>query len=227
MNVYFYTVAKAASDYVAFRVMQPLLGEALGLKHFDFADEAFQSGTALTDVVAANRQEFDAGGRYFGALRQGPLPDHHYARDDKIVIHVRDPRDCLTSLYFSVAYSHAVPEGAGREQFLKNRERVVSQSIDKFCLSRAPRYAGFFEAYAEMIEQMPGILISRYEDMVSDFETWLQRLLDYLDVPATHPVVRRIIRDADFEVGDEDIERHKRRVMPGDFLEKLAPETIA
>lgn len=159
-------------------------------------------------------------------MREGPIPDHSYARDDKIVIHVRDPRDCLTSLYFSIVYSHAVPEGENRQRFLEIREETANTSIDSFCLHNAREYLRFFQAYAEMVEQNPGVLISRYEDMVTDFETWLQRLLDYLGVPRAHQSVNEIVSDADFDVGEEDAARHKRRVMPGDFLDKLAPETI-
>ena len=225
MNVYFYTVAKAASDYVAFRIMRPL-SQVLGLQHRDLAHEVFQSGKSFEEVVAAHREEFELGGRYFGALRHGPIPDHDYGPDDKVVLHVRDPRDCLTSLYFSVVYSHPVPEGPGRERFLAHRAAVSSRSIDSNCLRQGGGYAQIFQNYVDFANRTPGVLISRYEDMVSDFERWLLRLVDHLGVPSSHPVLTQIINGADFEVAEEDVRRHKRRVVPGDFMEKLQPETI-
>jgi len=47
-----------------------------------------------------------------------------------------------------------------------------------------------------------------------------------MDAPLDHFHFKNILENADFQVDKEDISKHKRRVTPGDFMEKLAPETI-
>ena len=55
------------------------------------------------------------------------------------IILLRDPRDCLTSLYFSIAYSHRPPENTeARQQFFAHREEVRQREIDEFVLAEAP-----------------------------------------------------------------------------------------
>ena len=54
-------------------------------------------------------------GRVYGGFRSMPLvfaQSELYRRSRKILL-VRDPRDALVSEYFSLAYSHGLPEAEG------------------------------------------------------------------------------------------------------------------
>lgn len=225
MNLYFYTVAKAASDFVAHKIIKPLT-ETLQLQHHDFEHLAFQAGCNLNKLIAEHRAIIESDNNYFGALRHGALHDHHYGPQDKVIIHVRDPRDCLTSLYYSIVFSHPVPEGAGREAFIDFRRQVAERTVDEQCLRQVRSYAPMFSSYVELAESTENVLVSRYEDMVSDFEVWLTRLFDFLDVPTTNPLYRDMLEATNFTVEREDVTRHMRRVVPGDFMHKLHTETI-
>ena len=63
--------------------------------------------------------------------------------------------------------------------------------------------------------------------MVADFSTWLDELLAYceLDIPAA--LKNSLIEDNERQrPRGEDVRKHVRKGQPGDYLEKLKPETI-
>jgi hypothetical protein len=225
MNLYFYTAAKAASDYVAHRIILPVAA-IHEMTHHDFEHESFQSGKTLDDVIAQHRDLLHTDNNYFGPFRHGSITGHHHGPNDKVILHLRDPRDCLTSLYYSILHSHPVPEGAGKDDFLKFRAQVASRSIDEQCLLQSRGYIRLYNNYIDLYKNSENIFLSRYEDMVSDFENWLNGIFTFTQAPLNHFHFTNILDNADFQVDKEDISKHKRRVVPGDFLDKLAPATI-
>ena len=70
------------------------------------------------------------------------------------------------------------------------------------------------------------VLLLKYEDMVTDFDTWLNCLLEFLDLEVSQPLMAEIKAAASFKVDKEDAYKHKRHVTPGDYKRKLKPETI-
>lgn len=167
-------------------------------------------------------------GVYYGMAR-GP----YVARMPAIfrlraVVQLRDPRDCITSLFFSLRSSHVPPEDpAKREAFLKRREALAAQDIDRFALAQAPLYRERMRILATIAEAHDDLLLLRYEEMVGDTARWLERIAGFLDQPLT-PALRAGLGDSlDFSVAGEDAARHKRQVTPGDHRRKLRPETVA
>jgi len=225
VNIYFYTMHKAASDYVAFQIMRPIAA-ARNMQHVDLGAITFQSGKDFREVVSENADLFAAEGKYFGALRHGDLPGINYRANDKVIVHIRDPRDCLTSLYFSVIHSHPVPQGPAKDRFLQRREQISQMSVDEFCLREAKGKKPIIDSYINLISGHCNVILSKYEDMVSGFDQWLARLFDFLEIPTSHPLFGQLVQAADFTVQREDVTKHKRRVKPGDFYNKLQPETI-
>lgn len=225
MNLYFYTVAKAASDYVAHKVIRPI-AEIHRLAHHDLQHEAFRLGKPFDDVVNSHRGLLLTDDNYFGPLRNGAIKDYRHGQNDKVILHLRDPRDCLTSLYYSIIHSHPVPDGAGREAFLSFRKEISAYTVDRYCTLQADEYLRLYTNYIELYKDADNILLSRYEDMVSDFENWLTRLFTFTETPLDHFHFTNILENADFQVDKEDVKQHKRRVVPGDFMDKLAPATI-
>ncbi len=147
--------------------------------------------------------------------------------DFKTVILLRDPRDCLTSLYFSIAYSHRPPDNSvARQQFFEHREEVRQREIDEFVLAEAPHWLQRYSQYCQALEQHPDVHLLTYEQLVLDFPTWLDRLAEIWGLEFSRRLRNRLTRMANFDVQDENIYSHKRQVLPGDHRRKLKPETI-
>lgn len=143
------------------------------------------------------------------------------------IILLRDPRDCLTSLYFSIAYSHRPPENSeARQQFFAHREEVRQREIDEFVLAEAPHWLQRYSQYCAALQQHANVHLLTYEQLVLDFSSWLDRLSEIWGLTFSRRLRNRLIRMASFDVKNEDIYSHKRQVLPGDHRRKLQPETI-
>jgi len=181
----------------------------------------------------------------FGPLRTFiRIPDMDESR---ILLHLRDPRDVLVSMYFSYCYSHS-GEVAGGTGY---RKAVADNGIDDFVLElamaqRQPvsgdygtgahlwEIAGNVQQrYRTYVEQLlegshPNVVLLRYEDMISDLDGWLGKVAEEFEVddPATVKRLADHYRPA-FQRKSENAWVHMRKVTPGDYLEKLRPATIA
>ena len=141
----------------------------------------------------------------------------------RIILHLRDPRDVLTSLFFSHCYSHF-----GFETRAQEREEWIKAGIDKFVLDKSHDYAERYDAYCNTLFGRPNVTFVTYEEMVQSFETWLIKFLAPFRLPQNEQITGNILLQYknEFRVPSEDITQHKRKITPGDYLEKLRPETI-
>ena len=64
--------------------------------------------------------------------------------------------------------------------------------------------------------------------MVIDFKGWLNKVITPFNISNKDRVVEKLFKKYDntFDVSEENIWGHKRRVIPGDYKEKLKPETV-
>lgn len=225
-SILFLTVHKAGSSFFAGQVLPPLAKE-LRLRHRDIAGDMFRRGGNANDIdFAALKGQRDV---IVGPLRRPELIGDPRAYDDwKTIIVLRDPRDVLVSLYFSLAFSHALPPGPALGDFLATRARVQKMSLDKFALARArtallPRYT----IYVEQFLGRPNTLLLRYEDVIGDWPGALGTMIDFIGLPVTPEWRRKMLElQSELNVGTEDPSSHKRQVAPGDAMRKLKPQTI-
>lgn len=147
----------------------------------------------------------------------------------KVVLVVRDPRDILVSDYFSIAYSHAIPEGEKKDVYLSRREAALASTLDDHVMANAAKLRAVFERYEKhLFPACPGVHVARYEDMVEDFPAWLDALLSACGLEISESMRRQMIEDNEARrPKGEEIHKHLRRGMPGEHREKLLPETIA
>jgi hypothetical protein len=168
-------------------------------------------------------------GLYYGAVRANPFYQRmpHFDQFRGLLM-VRDPRDVLTSLYFSVAFSHVTPSGAEsvRRAFLKHRDKVRQMGVDAYVLASAEQRLQIYADYCREVLGRPNVLLLKYEDMVRDFRPWLEQIVAYWGLPTNTPTIAQLIKEADFTVSREDPNSHKRQVQPGDHKRKLKSETI-
>ena len=178
----------------------------------------------------------------------------------KIILHLRDPRDLLTSMFFSYCFMHP-GEVAPNTGY---RKEVAAAGIDKFVLDMSGenfnRYRGdygtggqfgahignVYDRYRRYLKEIigkPNVLLLSYEEMVLDFPCWLKKLVTGCELHNTDETYRFVVSQiaiqndvtrprerrwrTGLQSGGEDIGAHKRKATPGDYKEKLRPETIS
>lgn len=146
----------------------------------------------------------------------------------RVVFVIRDPRDVLTSLYFSTAYSHGLPaDRAKGERFLANRQSVREMTVDDYVMREMGKYSARYRAYMRALEDKPNVHIAKYEDMIADFPGWLDGILSFCSLTIGDEQRDKLIAAANGSRNPkENKSRHKRQVIPGDHRRKLKPETI-
>lgn len=179
----------------------------------------------------------------------GPIRFYLPARgleDTNILLHLRDPRDVLTSMFFSYTLMHRGPVPANTGP----RKEVAEAGIDRYVLDMSSdgfmRYEGDYgtggnfkhhignvleryQRYLKEVAGKPNAVVVFYEEMVSDFRNWLRKVVDCFELENADETYRFVLSRHEEEVAptEENPWRHKRKVTPGDYKEKLQPETIA
>ena len=166
--------------------------------------------------------------------------------DASIILHLRDPRDVLVSMFFSYCYMHA----GEIERHTGYRKAVAEAGIDKFVLdmvgepfyqyrgdygigSRYKKHVGTvldrYQCYLTELLRRPNMVAVSYEEMVLAFPSWLEKIVGAFALPEpeeTRAVVAARHANSVAAEEEEDVWSHKRKVTPGDHREKLQPETI-
>jgi hypothetical protein len=219
----FFTTQKCASRYVS-RVLSALASSA-GMVHADY--DAYVAMTKVTvngnpfRADGALDHAFDPTGYYYGPIGSFRLiPNFH---SYKCVLQLRDPRDVMTSLYFSTTHSHALIN----PKLIRRRQEAQQMSIDEFVLAMTAEYLSIYSEYIDKLLGQPNVLFLKYEDMVASFPAWLNRLSGHVELGQQIHVIETLQKEANFSVNVEDVNSQKRQVTPGDHKRKLKRETIA
>ncbi len=163
----------------------------------------------------------------FGGMIEGipELPRY------KAVPVARDPRDIIVSGYYSIGHSHPPPDSRGNKyaEFMRRRSEAQSSTIDEFVIKESARELEIFCRYeALLLRHHPHVHFTTYERMVGNFGHWLDELLDYCELPISPRLRDAITRENERQKPKkENVNRHLRKGRPGDYREKLKPETIA
>ena len=208
--------------------MMENMARDLGLTYFALAQQMYTSGVLPPQVPPEVSQVFVPEGYLFGGFRGVPpkveLPTWASGRT---ILLVRDPRDMLTSLYFSHAMSHGAPggDGAAKARFEQQRAEAQAQSIDDFALERSKLVAHIYRLIDKKLKNIDH-KVYRYEDVIFEKVDWLRDIATYLKLPISDGMITDTIAKYDIVPSKESPDKHIRRVTPGDFESKLQPETI-
>jgi hypothetical protein len=224
-SIIFFTAHKCASVYVN-GILRKIVSDA-GIIPIDFAKYLWQDGRSIQEILASSQKAekaFKPYGYFYGSFREfRPIPD---LEQYKIILMLRDPRDVLTSLYFSHAYSHEKPSYLLGKQ-PEWRTKALNQTLDEFVIANLPVYQNRYAQYTQKLLGKHHVLFLKYEEMVLDFEQWLNQLVDFLNLDINPQIITKIKNQANLKVNTENVYAHKRQVTPGDYQRKLQPETIA
>jgi hypothetical protein len=165
---------------------------------------------------------------------------------DRIILHLRDPRDVLTSMFYSYCYSH-VGELPGNTGY---RQDIAERGIDEFVLAMstaatppligdygtgnhlwdlAGNVLNRYQQYVQHLLKRPNVQLVTYEQLVTDPQAWLHKIAPVFDPRHSSELEREVLEvltrtDAGTR---EDVWSHKRQVLPGNHRQKLLPQTIA
>ncbi|MEO8116284.1 MAG: sulfotransferase domain-containing protein [Bacteroidota bacterium] len=140
----------------------------------------------------------------------------------KVILVLRDPRDVVTSSYFSTLYNHPLTA----EDMIKKRKKYADYSIDEYVLEIAPDIQRKYKAYCDDLLPDKNVLFLKYEEMVGDFSSWLTKIANYLELENPQKKIATLVEATKFKVKKEDKNSFVRNITPGDHSNKLQPETI-
>ena len=140
---------------------------------------------------------------------------------------VRDPRDVAVSYFFSMAKSHTLPAaGQVRDEILKIRELANELTVDEFVQSGKANHAlANIQRFADFLGQDNAVFY-RYEDIIFEKAAWVRQIASDLKIEITEDDVHKIAKRHDIRPEKEDPSAHIRSVSPGDYKNKLAPESV-
>ena len=227
----YFLMGLAKSGTVLMNGMGKALAEQAGVPFVDFPGTLFGKGIPILDVTDTGGL-FREAGVCFGGFRGAWIGSKfvEIPAAAMVVVLVRDPRDILVSLYFSVQKSHWVPaSGKVRDNALQRRGDAANTDIDLWVIEKAPGLASGMERLNTWCQlgRPEQVKFFKYEDVIFEKERWLREMSAWFgwDVPLHH--IQQIAAKHDVRPENEDASRHIRKVAPGDHIEKLQPATIA
>jgi len=235
-KVLLYTVHKSASMF-----LHNLLGDLAQIYRLDHFSMNYEK--MFEPIRQRSWNEYiDQNDGIFGPIRileaepNIPADLSNYS----VILHTRDPRDILTSLFYSHTYSHKTWEG-GFNPSDEKRKKWEQRGIDHFVV----RNKVILKKYQYILDHLwgkPGVIHVTYEEMVTDYSSWLSNVLPaFAHLPFPKRFLKLGLKDpsleslhtklhnkykADFSTKKEDMHSHKRQVTPGDFRRKLKSESI-
>ena len=222
-NILFFTVHKAASMFI-YKICHDLTKASrlnyYSVNHNRYSRYYFDTEESDLEDLSnwKNRSGCFAPLRYYFNVPQ-ELNAH-------IILHLRDPRDVLVSLYFSQAYSHSVLKGVF-DLSPSDRAEIKNTGIEQYVLEHADTFNRKYTEYQNLLSE-PDAIFVKYEDLVLDFPFWLQQVAKGFAIDNPKFIQRMIKKyHGEFGIEKENKHAHKRKIIPGDYKEKLTPETIS
>lgn len=234
-DILIYTVHKSALMFIH-RLTKAVASE-FGVPYYSINNEEHHSEITSSTWKDFIERQSEQG--CFAPIRGGEtnqiFPEH--LTQCSAVLHLRDPRDVLTSLFFSHVYSHPRIQGRFNPSDAE-KQNMEAEGIDACVLKQAPKFAAIYQDLtSNLLSDRNEVRLVRYEDMVLNFPEWLTAFLGAFspletssdNSPSVSSVYQRFLAKYETEVAapaSEDVHRHKRQVKPGDHKNKLKPQTI-
>jgi len=193
-----------------------------GVPTFSLFSAAFNCGVPTREVTADSSVCFSKHGRVYLGFRHYPSFDLDLTGLRSILL-VRDPRDMLVSLYYSVTKSHYIPRN--HLKFRKKRIEAVKMDIEQFARQQSKLYMGSLRQYQKKLPRET-LTIYRYEDVIYEKIAWLRDLVEQLGLPVDSATIIETAKKFDIFPRQEDRNKHIRQVHPGNHKSQLSQETI-
>ena len=231
-SIIHFSLNKAATQYTKKILRECVIGNGMVPVHIN--EYAFYTKfpylTGLkTDEMVNFSHIFKPNGYFYSAFG-GFVPGISDLDKYKVILMVRDPRDILVSWYYSIAFSHSIPPITSNrhEEYIRKRKNAQEITIDDHVISESDRVLNILNRYQnELLVPYPHVHLTSYEKMTSNFEGWLKGLLDASELEISSHTFQKLVEDnKQLQPKEENIYKHIRKGKPGDYLDKLQPETI-
>ena len=140
----------------------------------------------------------------------------------KIFLLLRDPRDVLTSYYYSIVYSHTVINS----KLLEKRRNFKKLTLDKFVQSNYQFILDVYKDYVEYLIDMDNVFYWKYEDMIERPAEFIRSFASFINVDITENKINEIVAAELVLPEKEDVQNHRRSGKKGQYKKKLSPESI-
>lgn len=200
---------------ISFMIFQNLLLNS-GLYAEDVVGKYHEQGVPIDQIPPPVLEEAFVGNNLVGCFRCSPQVLEKIAVDDlRPILVIRDPRDCQYS-WFYARYLHtmgelaSIPiEGSPLHEQLCQEDNIIGDIRDLLAFTR--KHNG---------------LILRYEDMVLEPATFLQKFIDFTGLPITRSALDTAIVMANFVQIVRNSKSHNRSGAPFDALRTLPHEML-
>ncbi|MHA7872947.1 MAG: sulfotransferase domain-containing protein [Hyphococcus sp.] len=154
-----------------------------------------------------------------GPVRMPVALDDAARARDRFILHLRDPRDVLVSMFYSWSYSHP---GVNDDYRAQLREK----GVDDFALRQSADLKRKYDLYLSDYLGLPQTTLLAYEEFVLDRPSWLEKFLQAAGAAGGPNRYKRLAqRNPAKQISTENIHAHIRKAAPGDYREKLSLET--
>lgn len=224
----FFALGVRKSGSTMFNKILAALAKANGINDVNLPGTFFRHGLSVAAWARQDLSPLVRPGNLYTGFRSFPgrLAATDAFRGARKAFMHRDPRDAIVSQYFSDAFSHDLPEGAGRQRFLEKREAAQGTQIDAWVIANAPSLGRTLEAFAPLLSD-PACLVLPYEAYVFEKRTLIDRVLDHFGWSVPEERIDALIAEIDVRPEGEDPTRFVRKATPGDHREKLTDATVA
>lgn len=231
-SIIHFSMNKAATQYT--KQILRLCAEENGMVPVHINEYAYFSRfpflTALNEEEMQGYQHIFKPEGYLYSAFGGFVPGIPDLEKYKVILMIRDPRDVLVSWYYSIGISHSIPPASSnrKEEYLRKRAMAQEMSIDEHVISESDRVFNILQNYQKyLLDHHPHVYITSYEEMTADFPVWLMNLLEAGDLELRADLREELIqKHLELKPKEEDVQKHIRKGRPGDYREKLSPETI-
>jgi hypothetical protein len=228
-SVMAFSLAKAGSTllYNILRALSP----SAGLTYFSVEDQLFSNNVSPTRRPTRVGNIFSPTGYCYGGFRQFPAYRIQILHSARTILLVRDPRDMITSLYFSVLKSHYVPKSdandGAKKEILAARAQLQHTDISDYAVDAIRNYIKMFEGYvAQGFHWRQNVAVYRYEDVIFKKAEWIADMCEWYGWNPPQEIVQSVLQSVDVMTEDERPEEHIRQVAPGNHVKHLKPATI-
>lgn len=158
-------------------------------------------------------------GFIYGPMRSNrDIPNKHAY---KILLILRDPRDVMVSLYYSMRYSHALIS----KSMVSIRQEAEEHSVDSYVYLRCQEFLERYNSYLNLLNQNYNLVYLRYDDLIEAPKRSLRRISNFIGIELRQQTFERL-KNQLVPPTREHLIRHRRSGRSGQFKIKLQPATI-